>query len=97
MRKLNQVMRRPNHAQLTAVKMGHLQTTITKLITWPQVQDPSSPPPPTPAIAPLQARVKCLTHTMKAVIVKAIYSNIRHPYEGQLIAVNLRHRLTIIT
>ena len=67
MRKLNQVMRRPNHAQLTAVKMGHLQTTITKLITWPQVQDPSSPPP---AIAPLQARVKCLTHTMKAVIVK---------------------------
>ena len=54
--------------------------------------------PHPPAIAPLQARVKCLnTHTVKAVIVEAIYSNIRHPYEGQLTAVNLRHRLTIIT
>ena len=95
MRKPNQVMHRPNHASLTAVKMGYLQTTITKLITWTQVQDPSFP---TSAIAPLQARVKCLnTHTVKAVIVEAIYSNIRHRYEGQLTAVNLRHRLTIIT
>ena len=43
MRKSNQVMHRPNHASLTAVKMGYLQTTITKLITWTQVQDPSFP------------------------------------------------------
>ena len=32
---------KPNQGQLTAVKTGHLQTTITKLITWAQVQDPS--------------------------------------------------------
>ena len=43
MRKSNQVMHRPNHASLTAVKMGYLQITITKLITWTQVQDPSFP------------------------------------------------------
>ena len=33
-------MRKPNQSQLKAVKMEHLQTTITGL-TWGQVQDPS--------------------------------------------------------
>ena len=27
-------MRKPDRGQLTAVKTGHVQTTITKLITW---------------------------------------------------------------
>ena len=45
----------PNRTQLTAIKMGHLQTTITKLITWAQVHYPSSPPN-NHHIAPLQAR-----------------------------------------
>ena len=29
---------KPNLGQLTAVKMGHVQTTIRKLITWAQVR-----------------------------------------------------------
>ena len=29
---------KPNEGQLTAVKMGHVQTTIRKLITWAQVR-----------------------------------------------------------
>ena len=29
---------KPNEGQLTDVKMGHVQTTIRKLITWPQVR-----------------------------------------------------------
>ena len=36
-------MRKPNQGQLTADKMGHLQTSITKLITWAQILDPSFP------------------------------------------------------
>ena len=32
-------MRKPNQGQLTVVKMRHLQTTITKLITWAQVHE----------------------------------------------------------
>ena len=29
---------KPNYGQLTAVKMGHVETTIRKLITWAQVR-----------------------------------------------------------
>ena len=29
---------KPNEGQLTAVKMGHVQTTIRKLTTWAQVR-----------------------------------------------------------
>ena len=29
---------KPNEGQLTDVKMGHVQTTIRKLITWAQVR-----------------------------------------------------------
>ena len=68
-------MREPNQAQVTAVKMGHLQITTTKLITWAQVHDsnrlviypnppPPSPPPPHPPLTPtaLQAGLKYLRH-----------------------------------
>ena len=37
---LKRYMRKPNQGQLSAVKMGHLQTTITKL-SWGQVHHPS--------------------------------------------------------
>ena len=60
-----------------------MQTTITKLTTWAQVN-----------ISPLQAGRKCLTHTCSR---QSFYSNIHHSNEGQLTAVKLEHLMVIIT
>ena len=45
---------------------------------------------------PLQAGLKCLTHT-KLPYSQFVYSIIRHSNEGRLIAAKLEHLLTIIT
>ena len=46
--------------QLTAVKLKHVQTTIRPLITWAQVNYLTF----RPHKSPLQAGLKCLTHTL---------------------------------
>ena len=73
--------------------MGHLQTAIIQLITWAQVHDSSLPPPPPP---PNKLEWNVLLTLLKLSYSQSVYSNIRHPYEGQLTAVNLKHPLTII-
>ena len=50
---------------------------------------PFSPPPPPPL--PTTHYQSCHTYS------QFVYSNICHPCEGQLTAVNLKHPLTIIT
>ena len=66
--------------------MGHVQTTIRKLITWAQVHDLAfrhyKPD-----------RNVLLTLTVDI----PLCSNIRYPNEGQLTAVKLEHALAIIT
>ena len=66
--------------------MGHVQTTIRKLITWAQVHDLAFR-------HSLQAGLKCLTLTVDS----PFCSNIRHPNEGQLTAVKLEHPLAVIS
>ena len=45
-------------------------------------------------ISPLQAGLKCLTHTRSR---QFVHSNLRHCNEGQLTAVGLEHQLAVIT
>ena len=63
--------------------MGHVQTTITKLITWAQVDYPSSrtPPPPFPTTTTLHPYkpVKCFTYT------KLSYS-LEHPHHNPTVS-----------
>ena len=63
----------PNQGQLTAVKMEDLQTTVTKL-TWVMYMTRHFANTSLPSC---QIRRQ------------SVYSNIRHPYEGQLTAVKL--------
>ena len=66
--------------------MGHVQTTIRKLVTWTQVHD-------------LAFRLYkpdwnvLLTLTVDS----PFFSNIRHPNEGQLTAVKLEYPLAVVT
>ena len=68
-------MREPNYDQLTAVKMGHVQTAIRKLITSAQVRSGIR----SGISPPLQAGPKCLTHSRSR---QSVDSTIRHSNEG---------------
>ena len=74
-------MRKPNQGQLTAVEMGHVQTTSEcglKYTVW--------------HFAPTTSRTEMsYSHS------QSVYSNLRHSNEGQLTAVKLEHPVTIIT
>ena len=58
---LKRYMRKPNQGQLSAVKMGHLQTTITKL-SWGQVHHPSFRRHFTPKLSDLQSVYPNINH-----------------------------------
>ena len=63
--------------------MGHVQTTIRKLITWAQVHDL--------AFSTTSRTDMSYSHS------QSVNSNIRHSNEGYLTAVKLEYTLTIIT
>lgn len=74
--------------------MGHLQTAIIQLITWAHKY--TTRHCPLPQSAPNKPEWNVLLTLLKLLYSQSVYSNIRHPYEGQLTAVNLKHPLTII-
>ena len=63
--------------------MGHVQTTIRKLITWTQVHD-------------LAFRNYKPDWNVLLTLTVGFCSNIRHSNEGQLTAVKLEHPLAVI-
>ena len=65
--------------------MGHVQTTIRKLVTWAQVHDLA-----------FRHYKPDLNVLLTLTVDSPFCLNIRHSSEGQLTAVKLEHSLTVI-